>query len=55
MQITSPLRQKGRGTRKPLDESDPFPSPDEPPNLGTEPTSPTLAGGFFNTEPPEKP
>ena len=25
------------------------------PNLGIEPTSPTLAGGFFTTKPPGKP
>ena len=29
----------------------PFPSPDP----GVEPKSPTLAGGFFSTEPPGKP
>ena len=33
----------------------PFPSPGYLPNLGTEPVSPALAGGFFTTEPPEKP
>ena len=34
------------------------PSPGDPPDLGIEPsslTSPALAGGFFTTEPPEKP
>ena len=30
----------------------PFPSPGNFPNSGTEPTSPTLAGEFFTTEPP---
>ena len=30
----------------------PFPSPWDLPNPGIEPTSPTLAGGFFTTEPP---
>ena len=36
----------------------PFPSPRDLPDPGIEPkspTSPTLAGGFFTTEPPEKP
>ena len=34
----------------------PFPSPGDPPNPGTEPGSPVLAGGiFFTTEPPGKP
>ena len=33
----------------------PFPSPGELPDPGMEPTSPALAGGFFTTEPPEKP
>ena len=33
----------------------PFPSPGALPNPGIEPTSPELAGGFFSTEPPEKP
>ena len=32
----------------------PFPSPGDLPNLGIKPTSPTLAGGFFTTEPPGK-
>ena len=32
----------------------PFPSPGDLPDPGTEPTSPTLAGGFFTTEPPGK-
>ena len=32
----------------------PFPSPGDIPNLGTEPVSPALAGGFFVAEPPEK-
>ena len=32
-----------------------FPSPGDLPDPGTEPTSPALAGGFFTTEPPEKP
>ena len=32
----------------------PFPSPQVPPSPGIEPASPTLAGGFFTTEPPEK-
>ena len=32
-----------------------FPSPGYLPNPGIEPTSPALAGGFFNTEPPGKP
>ena len=29
----------------------PFPTPGDLPNLGTEPTSPTLASRFFTTEP----
>ena len=33
----------------------PFPSPGILPNLEIEPTSPSLAGGFLTTEPPEKP
>ena len=33
----------------------PFPSPEDLPNPGIEPTSPTLAGVFFTTEPPGKP
>ena len=33
----------------------PFPSPGDLPSPGTEPTSPTLAGRFFTTEPPGKP
>ena len=33
----------------------PFPSPGDLPNPGTELTSPTLAGGFFTTEPPAMP
>ena len=33
----------------------PFPSPGDLPNPGIEPVSPALAGGFFTTEPPEKP
>ena len=33
----------------------PFPSPGDLPNLGIEPASPALAGGFFTTEPPGKP
>ena len=33
----------------------PFPSPGDLPDPGTEPTSPTLAGGFFITEPPGSP
>ena len=32
-----------------------FPSPGDLPNPGMEFTSPVLAGGFFTTEPPEKP
>ena len=32
----------------------PFSSPGDLPDLGTEPTSPALAGGFFTTEPPGK-
>ena len=32
----------------------PFLSPGELPNPGTEPVSPALAGGFFTTEPPGK-
>ena len=31
----------------------PFPSPGDLLDLGTEPMSPALAGGFFTTEPPE--
>ena len=30
----------------------PFPSPEDLPNPGIEPTSPALAGGFFTTETP---
>jgi len=33
----------------------PFPSPGDLPDLGIEPTSPALAGGFFTNEPPGKP
>ena len=33
----------------------PFPSPEDLPSPGIEPTSPKLAGGFFSTEPPGKP
>ena len=33
----------------------PFPSPGDLPNPGIEPVSPALAGGFFTTEPLEKP
>ena len=33
----------------------PFPSPGDLPNPGIKPASPTLAGGFFTTEPPGKP
>ena len=33
----------------------PFPSPGDLPDLGIEPTSPALAGGFFTPEPPGKP
>ena len=33
----------------------PFPSPGDLPDPGIEPISPTLAGGFFTTEPPGKP
>ena len=33
----------------------PFPSPGDLPDPGIEPMSPVLAGGFFTTEPPEKP
>ena len=33
----------------------PFPSPEDLPNPGSEFTSHALAGGFFTTEPPEKP
>ena len=32
----------------------PFPSPGDLPDLGIEPESPSLAGGFFATEPPGK-
>ena len=32
-----------------------FPPPGDPPNPEIEPMSPTLAGGFFTTEPPGKP
>ena len=32
----------------------PFPSPGDLPDPGTEPMSPTVAGGFFTTEPPGK-
>ena len=32
----------------------PFPSPRDLPDPGIEPTSPTLAGRFFTSEPPEK-
>jgi len=33
----------------------PFPSPGDLPDPGIEPTSPTLAGGFFTIEPAGKP
>ena len=33
----------------------PFPPPGDLPNPGIELTSPTLAGGFFNTEPLRNP
>ena len=33
----------------------PFPSPGDLPDPGIEPASPTLAGGFFTSEPPDKP
>ena len=33
----------------------PFPPPGNPPDSGTKPVSPALAGGFFTTEPPRKP
>ena len=33
----------------------PFPSPGDLPNSGIKPESPSLAGGFFTTEPPGKP
>ena len=33
----------------------PFPFPGYLPDPGIEPVSPELAGGFFTTEPPEKP
>ena len=33
----------------------PFPSPRDFPNPGMEPSSPTLADGFFTTDPPLKP
>ena len=33
----------------------PFPPPGDLLHPGIEPMSPTLAGGFFTTEPPEKP
>ena len=33
----------------------PFPPPGDLPDPGTEPMSPALAGGFFTTEPLEKP
>ena len=32
----------------------PFPPPGELPDLGVEPMSPALAGGFFTTKPPAK-
>ena len=32
-----------------------FPSPGDLPDPGMESASPALAGGFFTTEPPEKP
>ena len=33
----------------------PFPSPEDLPNPGTEPTSPALAAGFFTTGSPGQP
>ena len=33
----------------------PFPSPADLPDLGIEPSSPAMAGGFFTTEPLGKP
>jgi len=32
-----------------------FPPPGDLPDPGIQPESPALAGGFFTTEPPEKP
>ena len=42
-------------TRQQYSSRLPFPSPGDPHNPGTEAVSPALAGGFFTTEPPEKP
>ena len=42
-------------SRKEYWNGSPFPSPGDLPDPGTEPVSPALAGGFFTTEPPEKP
>ena len=33
----------------------PFPSPEDPPDIGIELMAPALAGGFCTTEPPGKP
>ena len=33
----------------------PFPTPGDLPDSGIEPMSPALSGGFFTTDPPEKP
>ena len=33
----------------------PFPSPEDPPDLGIKPMPSALVGGFFTTEPPGKP
>ena len=41
--------------RKEYWSGSPFPSPGDHPNPGIEPVSPALTGGFFTTEPPEKP
>ena len=43
-----------RFSRQDYDGGLPFPSPGDPPDPGIEPTSPTLAGGFFTPEPAGK-
>jgi len=42
-------------TRQEYSSKLPFPSPGDLLNPGTEAVSPELAGGFFTTQPPEKP
>ena len=41
--------------RQEYQSGSPFPPPGDLPDPGIKPVSPTLAGGFFTTEPPGKP